>query len=179
MKRRAVGAQGVGIPSEPNSHGGIRVLRMRGSFTLAWLCIFAAPPIAEGFFRPTPRVIKPPGGPRPSNAVPSTPRPIRLRLRESSLPLLVMHGAEGEDAGHGEGEVEVEDVEDEEGEVDGDGVDVRHRASSQAQEEEDERIAVPSVDIPEMMDEEVSFNYMCGTWAWQGNFSKVMSTHET
>lgn len=67
-----------------------------------------------------------------------------------------MAGAEGEDGVQGESEVEDEEGEDVEGETqEGDSVGLGQRAPSRT-EEEDERVSVPSIDVPEMMDEEVS-----------------------
>lgn len=70
-----------------------------------------------------------------------------------------MGGAEGEEAGQGESEADDEEGEEVEGEAPEGGAKVRQRASTAT--EEDERISVPSVDIPEMMDEEVRGGECC------------------
>ena len=143
--RRARRARGDGAPSAAT------VSAASATLALAWLILLSSPVPSHGFFRPTTRVKTPPAGPTPINSLPRN-RPVamdslengsnrqarttapllpmqRLTRRYSGSPLL-MSGEEAETTG-----------ETEEGE---------------AEEEEEEEVQLPTVEVPEMMSEEVS-----------------------
>lgn len=85
----------------------------------------------------------PPAGPRPTNIMPTVRRPVRLPTRTCTVrPLVLANGEGGEEAEPVslEGE-EDEEEENEEGEED--------------EDEDGERLELPSVEVPDMMDDEV------------------------
>lgn len=127
------------------------------AFALGCLLLLSTPAPADGFFRPTTRVKTPPGGPNPVSSLPrnrhatidngggrstrstSQLAPLQERLAGrcpgSGMPPLLMSGSEGEG-----GETEFEEVEEEEEEM---------------EEGDDEAVQLPTIEVPEMMSEEV------------------------
>lgn len=142
-RRRARRARGDGVVPSAAA-----VSAASATLALAWLILLSAPVPSHGFFRPTTRVKAPPGGPARTSSLPRN-RPFRVDRSESSdgrqaittplqLPMqrltrrfsagsLLMSGEEGETQ-----EEEDEEKEDEEGDV-----------------------QLPTVEVPEMMSEEV------------------------
>lgn len=134
------------------------------ALALGCLVLFSAPAPADSFFRPTTRVKRPPGGPNPVSSLPrnrhatidtgaagrsarTTTQMAPLQERNagrcsgSGMPPLLMSGSEGEG-----GETEVEEGE-------GDRVD----EEEEMEDGDDEAVQVPTIEVPEMMSEEVSF----------------------
>lgn len=147
--RRTRRARGGGAPSAAAVSAA-----SAATLALAWLILLSAPVPSHGFFRPTTRVKAPPAGPTPFSPLPRNrpfatdsvengssrqsrttapllPTQQRLTRRYSGSPLLMS----GEDEG---GETAGETEEGEEA------------------EEDEEYVQLPTIEVPEMMSEEVS-----------------------
>lgn len=137
------------------------------TLALACLILLGAPGPADGFFRPSTRVMPPPQGPNAISSVPKH-RPMRSVLSKGSSRSLPWFGmGEREEAGSGQLRGSSEGAtseEGEEGDEGGSGVKVGG---------DDEDITLPTIEVPEMMSDEVRRWFDCGSdltrgWVSQG-----------